>query len=286
MGEDIITRAFFLVDLFLFGLVFGSFANVVMCRLPRGESVGHPGSACPVCGHPIRWYDNIPVVSWFVLRGRCRDCGTSISARYPVVELASGFLWLAAGLGFGISVRTAFVVAFFYLLLILSVIDIDTYRLPNTLVGILGAVGVLGVAASVLSGERILPLTPSLFAEGPLASPLGSAGLGLLLGAGVSTLIAVVYHAIRRRAGLGMGDIKLLAAMGLFLGADIVLAYVGGSLLGVVVGIPLQRRGRSFAEDADSPPRIPFGPFLSAGAILASLFAPVFWEWYLGLLTA
>jgi leader peptidase (prepilin peptidase) / N-methyltransferase len=285
---------FLLTVLGVFGLLFGSFANVVIWRLPRGESLSHPPSHCPRCGHAVRWYDNVPVVSWLALRGRCRDCGEAIAWRYPAVELLSASLWVAAGIAFGASARTVWAVAFFYLLLILAFIDLDLRRLPNVLVGALAAVGLAGVLVWQFAG---LPATPLIgtAAEGLWSQPVASAALGILLGAGVSLAIALLYGLVRGRQGLGMGDVKLLGAMGLYLGPFVLLAYLLGTLVGAVaavVAIVAAKRStghaRARAEDeagssSASPLTIPFGPWLALGAVLTTLWGPAIWAWYAAL---
>ncbi|MDI6712971.1 MAG: prepilin peptidase [Anaerosomatales bacterium] len=243
----------------LFGLAFGSFANVVIWRLPRGESLVSPPSHCPRCGAPIRWYDNVPVLSWLLLRGRCRSCGEPISWRYPAVELASGVLWAAAALAWGASPRALFGIALFYLSLILAAIDLDHRRLPNALVAMLGGVGLLGVVVALV-GVPACPLVGS--AAGPWAAT--SALLGLLLGGGVPLSAALVYERLRGRAGLGMGDVKLLAAYGLYLGPFVLMALLVGSFAGAIVGVASKRGARDAA--------IPFGPFLALGAIVTALW--------------
>jgi leader peptidase (prepilin peptidase)/N-methyltransferase len=270
---DEFMQAYFLFALFIFGLLFGSLANVIIWRFPRGESLISPGSHCPSCGHGIRWYDNIPVVSWVVLRGRCRDCGASISIRYPTVELLSGLLWLAAGIAFGVTGTTVFAIVFFYLLLVLAFIDIDTQRLPNPLVLALAIVGVAGAAASQLVGERFCPLV-GVAGDGLLAEPLVAALFGAALGGGVTLGIALLYRSVRGLEGLGMGDVKLMAAMGLYVGAFSLLALALGSLLGTLVAIPMMRKG------AGAKTRIPFGPFLAVGGVLGVLLGPGLWAWY------
>jgi leader peptidase (prepilin peptidase)/N-methyltransferase len=267
------TQAYFLFALFVFGLLCGSLANVIIWRFPRGESFVSPGSHCPSCGHAIRWYDNIPLVSWVVLRGRCRDCGTSISARYPAVELLSGLLWLAAGLAFGVSGTTVFAIVFFYLLLVLAFIDIDTQRLPNPIVLALAVVGLAGAAGSQILGVRFCPLV-GVAVQGLLAEPLAAALLGAALGGGVTLGIALLYRSVRGLDGLGMGDVKLMAAMGLYVGTFSLLALALGSLLGTLVAIPMMRKG------AGARTRIPFGPFLAVGGVLSVLLGPGLWAWY------
>ena len=271
---------FYLLCLAVFGLIFGSFANVVIWRFPRGESVSTPGSHCPGCGHPIRPTDNIPVVSWLVLRGRCRDCGSPIAWRYPAVETLSAVLWVAAGLAFGFTPRAGVAVVLFYLLLILAFIDLDVMRLPNALVALLAAVGFGAVLAGQFTGAPFAPLTP-LPTTGWPGQPVGGALLGLALGAGFLGLISGGYALVRRKRGLGMGDLKLVAAAGLFLGPYVLVALLMASAFGLVGGLPfVLRRG-------DGPMRqrrFPFGPFLAAGIVAASLIGPPIVGWYMALL--
>lgn len=294
--------AIFFAALAVFGLVFGSFANVVIWRLPRGESLSHPDSHCPVCETPIQWRDNIPVLSWLALRGRCRACGVRISPRYPLVELLSCLLWLAAGLRFGVTYQTAATIAFFYLLMILTFIDLDTMRLPNALVGLLAIVGLLGAVAS--QGFSI-PLVPLFQNVVPFeAGPLLSAVIGALVCAVPALVLSVVMSTLLKRPALGMGDVKLLGVIGIFLGAYGLLALFVGSLVGAVYGVANQRtRPRraegvgTAAKDAsgDSGPDaeqtiplsggspFPFGPALALGAVITTLFGPQMWAWYLSL---
>ena len=258
----------------LFGLLFGSFANVVIWRLPRGESLSSPPSRCPSCGKQIRWRDNIPVLSWVLLRGRCRDCSTPISARYPLVELTSGVLWLLMWMVFGPTLALGFAIAFVYLLMILSFIDLDTMRLPNPLVALLAVIGAVGVAISQLAGVSAVPL---LRGTGVLSQPWAFAAAGLFLGGAVPLAISAAYSAIRGKAGLGMGDVKLLAAMGIYLGPYVVMALMFGSILGALGALALPREGGMRRK-------VPFGPFLSAGAIGVVIFGPLVWGWYSALL--
>jgi len=255
----------------LFGLLFGSFANVVIWRFPRGESVATPGSHCPSCDTPIAWYDNIPVASWLVLRARCQSCGAPISARYPIVEALSGALWALAAAQWGLSWTTLFGIVFFYGLLVLSGIDIDHFRLPNALVAALGVVGVVGVALASFGRVRALPLV----GIGAYSSALLSAALGLFIGAGLPLLVAAIYSAIRRRRGLGMGDVKLLGVMGLYLGPYVLGALMIGSLVGAVYGMVAVRGEGVLAK------KIPFGPFLAVGAVVTALVGEQLWTAYL-----
>lgn len=263
---------FIAVAAFVFGLVFGSFANVVIWRLPRGESLSHPGSHCPSCDHPIRWYDNVPILGWIALRGMCRDCGQRISLRYPLVELTSGLLALLAVRVFGPSV-TALAAAFlYYILLILSMIDLDVRRLPNQLVLILGLGGLGFVVYSQASGVSTLPLTA---ASGVFAGPAVATLVGAVTAGGVTLLISVLYGSARGRAGLGMGDVKLLVALSPFLGVYTLAVFFVGSIFGTVWGaVAASRKGTGGAT------KFAFGPCLAAAALLLSVWGEQVWAWY------
>ncbi|MBN1192315.1 MAG: prepilin peptidase [Coriobacteriia bacterium] len=268
---------YFAVCMSVLGLLFGSFANVVIWRVPRGESIVRPGSHCPGCDAAIAWYDNIPVVSWLALGGRCRSCGDPIARRYPLVESASGVLFLAAALGWGVTLQAVFAGAFFWFLLVLAVIDLDHMRLPNPIVGAMAVLGIAGAMVAQLGGADLLPLH-RVAAIGLLSQPLAASLAGALIGSGLSGAVAAAYGALRGRQGLGAGDVKLLGALGLYLGPYVLVALVVGSMIGVVVGL-LSARGTSLAEK-----KIPFGPWLAAGGVLSALAGPSMLAWYLGLI--
>ncbi|MDO8949328.1 MAG: prepilin peptidase [Actinomycetota bacterium] len=270
----VVPEWFFLLSVGLFGLLFGSMGNVIIWRVPRGESIVAPSSHCPSCGNAIRWYDNVPVLSWLILRARCRDCGASISARYPLVEAISGLLWLLAGLLWGMSMRVGFGIAFFYALLVLTFIDLDHHRLPNGLVALLAGIGVVGVALGVATGFEVVPLAP-LPESGLLSSPMAYAALGAILGAGLSGLLAAAYSMVRGTTGLGMGDVKLLGALGIFLGPYVLMVLVIGSMLGMIASVLLMRRGADMSKT-----RIPFGPYLAAAAVVVCVVGTPLWTWY------
>jgi len=272
-----LTTVFFIAVLTLLGLLFGSFANVVIWRVPRGESVAFPASHCPVCETPIAWYDNIPVLSWLSLRGRCRACAAPIARRYPLVEIASGSLALTAALAYGPAPRAVFAAVLFWFLLVLSMIDIEHYRLPNVLVAALAVVGVVGVALGSFLRVPVVPLLDG-GANALFTAPYANAIAGAVIGAGLSGAIAAVYALARGRQGLGMGDIKLLGVLGVFLGPLVVVSLFLGSLIGLIVGIA-SARGSRFADA-----RIPFGPSLAAAAVITALVGPVLWERYLVML--
>lgn len=271
------TYWFGLVSFALFGLLFGSFGNVLIWRVPRGESIVSPGSHCGSCGHPVRWYDNIPVISWLVLRGRCRDCGSAISVRYLVIEVVSGLLFGAASAVYGWSAQAAFAALLFWLLLVLSAIDLDTMRLPNPIVGALAVIGVLGAIGAQLLGVPMVPLVPHA-SSGLLATPLAVSAAGLLLGAVLPGGIAAAYGALRGRSGLGMGDVKLLAVLGIFLGPYVVLVLFLGSVVGIIVGAV------SAGEGGIAHRRIPFGPSLAIAGFLTAIGGPAAWGWYVHLI--
>jgi leader peptidase (prepilin peptidase) / N-methyltransferase len=235
----------------LFGLLVGSFANVVIARIPAGRSIANPPSACPRCATRIRARDNIPVVSWLLLRGRCRDCAEPISVRYPLVELAMTVLFALVAWRVGLSWTLPGFLLFAWLLLVVAVIDIDTRKIPNKLTyPLTPALLVLLGAGAVLDGE------PQRL-------------LGALLG-GLGAFAALLVIALISPRGMGFGDVKLAGFIGIGLGywgpGHVVLGLFGAFLIGGVVAIALlalRARGR---RDA-----IPFGPYLAAAAVLALL---------------
>ncbi len=229
----------------LFGAIFGSFLNVVAYRLPRRESLVRPASRCTSCGTPIRPYDNIPVLSWLLLRGRCRGCSAPISVRYPLVEALTATLCVAAVLAKTGAGQIALSVAFILLLVPIALIDLEHRIIPNKLTA-LGAVLAVGIGTA---------LDPSGEPERLIA---GAAAGGALL------LAALAYP-----AGMGMGDVKLAGVMGLFLGAAVAPALLVALLAGVIVGVAvIARKGASEGRKT----AVPFGPFLALGSI-ASIFA-------------
>src|SRR3954462_4472742 len=223
------------------GLLVGSFLNVVAWRLPRGESLAHPPSRCPTCGAPIKPYDNVPVVSWLLLRGRCRNCRTHISARYPLVELATALLWV-----FVVALRDGTADIVLGLLLVtflvpITLIDLDLRRIPNVLTGTLAALGLVTVLA--FAGSEVVEY--------------------LVAGAGAFLFFFLAAFAYPQ--GMGMGDVKLAGALGLCLGRAVAPAIFFALISGVLAGLVViarvgARQGRGTA--------VPFGPFLAFGAVL------------------
>ncbi|MDR9500951.1 MAG: prepilin peptidase [Desulfurivibrionaceae bacterium] len=241
---------FFEIFSFIFGAIVGSFLNVVILRLPDPEaSVVFPGSHCPHCQTPLHWYENIPIVSFLFLRGRCRSCQKRISVQYPLVELAMALLSLFLWQRFFLS--TAFLVYFVFAAALLVIIVIDLYHqiIPD-LISIPGII--LGAAASLL--------LPGLTWQDSL--------LGLLLGGGIFYLIALGYYLLTKRQGMGGGDIKLLAMIGAFQGWQ-ALPFVifGSSLLGTIVGV-----GAMVHQKKGGQTRIPYGPFLAVASLIYLFF--------------
>jgi leader peptidase (prepilin peptidase)/N-methyltransferase len=227
---------------FLFGIIIGSFLNVCITRIPEDISIVSPGSRCPKCGTPIKAYDNVPVFSWLWLRGRCRACGASISPMYPLIELATGFLFVAAFLEFGITQATMKWLFFTCLILILTVTDLRVRLLPD-LVNWPGFAAGLMFSGFVPPDHglaeffvwRFLHVRLPGFAAGILDGILGAAFGGFLLWG-----MAAAYRAVRGHAGMGMGDVKMIAMIGAFLGLrGTFLTLLVGSFLGSVIGVGL-----------------------------------------------
>jgi leader peptidase (prepilin peptidase) / N-methyltransferase len=242
----------------LFGAAVGSFLNVCILRLPARRSIVRPGSRCPKCERPLRWYENIPVVSWVALRARCAGCGQRVALMYPLVELATAATFVAAWRAFGPTPLLAARLVFLSALIVLAVTDIRERLLPN-------AITLPGIA---------LGLVFSLIAPPGLSSAL----LGAVLGGLVPFLVGEVYYRVRGIEGLGMGDVKMLAMIGAFLGAPLaLLTLFTASVLGVIVGVPLiiLTRNRHYP--------VPLGTLLAASAFAAAFAGESVVGWYTGL---
>jgi leader peptidase (prepilin peptidase)/N-methyltransferase len=245
---------------FVFGSVVGSFLNVCICRMPKDESVVTPPSHCPLCNYRIRWYDNIPLISYLLLRGKCRGCGTHISLQYPLVELLNGLLTLALFLRFGLSLTFLALFLFCSSLVVITFIDLEHQIIPDEI---------------SLSGI-VIGFVFSFFL--PWQNWLNSL-LGILLGGGSLLLVAYGYQWLTGKEGMGGGDIKLLAMMGAFLGWKSVLFIIfASSLIGSVVGITMM-----LVQKKDSKLAIPFGPYLAFGAVLYIFYGRQIITWYLTL---
>jgi leader peptidase (prepilin peptidase) / N-methyltransferase len=240
------------------GLAVGSFLNVCIYRLPRGESLAYPPSRCPRCGKRLAWYDNVPVLGWLVLRGRCRQCHERISIQYPIVEVITALaaLLIVYTTAPGALLASRLVLA--AILIVLFAIDLELQILPNviTLPGI-----AIGFAFSLAAPP------------GPLASLAGIA-----LGAGILYGIAAAYYAVRREEGMGMGDVKMLAMIGAFLGwRAVLLTLVLSSFVGALFGVAVMATKRESLRYA-----LPFGTFLALAAVIAMLTGDRIISWYLG----
>ena len=245
---------------FIFGMVVGSFLNVCICRLPKDESIVAPPSHCPHCLYQIRWYDNIPVVSYLLLRGKCRGCAAQISLQYPLVELLNGILTLFLFLRFGPTPAFAVFFLFCSALVVITFIDIEHQIIPDE-------ISLSGIVVGFIC---------SFFLQGN--SWLNSL-LGILLGGGALLLVAYAYQRVTGKDGMGGGDIKLLAMMGAFLGWKAVpfIIFVS-SLVGSMVGISIM-----LLQKKDGKLAIPFGPYLAFGALLYIFYGKPLIRWYLGL---
>jgi leader peptidase (prepilin peptidase)/N-methyltransferase len=266
------------IAVFLFGLVIGSFLNVCILRIPLAESVVLPASHCPACGTSIKPYDNIPVVSWLVLAGRCRKCKARISAMYPMVELATGLLFVACYLVFGLNAEALKWAIFGALMIVLTITDLRERILPDK-VNFLG----LGLGLLLSFFTRPVDGTALWLANHWFAFPPPEAALSFadaLIGAGAASgllwLVAEGYFRARGREGMGLGDVKMMAMAGAFLGLQrALLTILLGSLLGSIIGvavIAIGRKGRDF--------ELPFGTFLGAGAMLVVFFGSAALDWY------
>ena len=247
-----------LLTITLLGLCIGSFLNVCAYRLPLGQSVVHPRSRCTSCGRMLSWFDNLPVVSWVALRGRCRTCGKPVSWMYPAVEIVTALVFAITYLTYGLTLLSVVRVIFACALIVLFVTDLQHKILPNviTLPGI-----VIGFACSVF-------LPPGWV----------SSVIGILVGGGVLFAIAEAYYRVRGQEGLGMGDVKLLAMIGAFLGWKLVLlTLVFASFTGSLAGGMLIASGKGSMKYA-----LPFGTFLTVGALLAATWGDPIADWYFG----
>lgn len=258
---------------FIFGLVVGSFLNVCIYRLPQKKSIISPASYCPHCRRPIEAVDNIPLVSYLLLRGRCRHCGAKISLRYPLVELATGLLFASVWLKFGLS--RWFLPALFYgsVLILVGVIDLQHRIIPNKVVLPSLSVGLVLLIPAIF-GKNILPL---VFQQKTKLLWLDSLG-GLLIGGGLLFLVGAVGQILFKREAMGGGDIKLGAFLGLFLGRYVLVALFLSFLVGAVVGLTLILLGKASRKTL-----LPFGPYLSLGGLVALFYGQQLWTFYLAL---
>jgi leader peptidase (prepilin peptidase) / N-methyltransferase len=240
----------------LAGLMIGSFLNVCIYRLPRRESIVWPASHCTACQRPLAWFENIPIIGWVALRGRCRTCASRISAVYPLVELTTGVVFAGGVLVYGLSPLLFVRLAFACALIVLFVIDLQHRILPNVIT-------LPGIAAGFVASVFLPP--------GWLSS-----AIGIVAGGGILFAIAEAYYRLRGIEGLGMGDVKMLAMIGAFLGWPLMLlSLMIASLAGTIIGLALIASGRGTMKYA-----LPFGTFLSIGAAASAAVGQPILDWY------
>ncbi|WP_321390724.1 prepilin peptidase [uncultured Desulfuromusa sp.] len=247
--------------IFIFGSIVGSFLNVCIYRIPAGKSIVSPPSSCPYCRHRIRWFQNIPIVSYLILGGKCAFCKASISFRYPAIEVLTGLLFSLTLYYFSFSVATLIYWVFLAALVTITFIDLDHQIIPDV-------ISLPGIIVGFICSFFIpwLPWFDSL--------------LGIVIGGGILLAIAWVYEKVAKREGMGGGDIKLLAMLGAFLGWKAVLPVVFiASLVGSVIGVPLM-----LLQKGDTKLAIPFGPFLAFAATVYLFWGRDLVYWYLNLL--
>ena len=254
--------SFIATSAFVFGACIGSFLNVCVYRLPIEQSVVFPSSHCFSCGTDLAWYDNIPLLSYLILRGRCRTCETQFSPRYFFVEMLTGFLTVLIVYRFGLSWATAGFFLFTAALVVITFIDLDHQIIPD----VISLPGVIvGVAFSFIN--PYVSWTSSL--------------IGVAIGAGILLAVALGYQALTGREGMGGGDVKLLAMIGAFLGwHSVPFTLLFASFLGSAVGLATMIR-----QHSDTKLALPFGPFLAFGALSYMFFGNELINWYFGLLS-
>ena len=249
------------VGAFSFGAIIGSFLSVCIFRLPQGASIVSPGSACPKCSQSIRPYDNVPIFSFFLLKGRCRNCAASIPYRYPIVEVTNGFGYVVLLGQFGLGWPVFVYAVFFSTLLTITWIDFDHQIIPDV-------ISLPGIGIGFLSSSLLLPV-----------EWLNSL-LGILVGGGVLLAMAWVSPFLFGKEGLGGGDIKLLAMIGAFLGwKHALLTLLLASSIGALVGVCLMA-----VKKLSRGQYMPFGPYLALGAVVSLLYGPKILAWYFGAL--
>ncbi len=272
------------IALFVFGGVIGSFLNVVIHRVPREESIVFPNSTCPKCGNAIKPYDNIPIVSWLVLRGKCRKCGEKISARYPAVELLNALLFMVVGWSVGFTVFLPVALIFTVTIVALVFIDAEHMLLPDVLTFPLLGFALLSrlIFSFVPNNEvyfsdvRFYPLTQLSDSPAWLVALL-AALLGGLVGGGSLWLVGEIWKRLRGVDAMGLGDVKLMFGVGALLGWRLtVLTIFLGAFTGALVGVIVIAR----SKDKDMQAKIPFGIFLGIGALVSLLFGEQIIRWY------
>jgi len=249
-----------IILIFILGLIVGSFSNVCICRIPKNESIIFPASHCPKCSSPIKPVDNIPLLSYILLKGRCRNCKSKISIQYPIVELLSGLIYLIIYLAYGLSVQTLIYIILSSALIIIAFIDLNQQIVPDV-------ISLPGI---------VIGFIVSFFV--PYISFINS-GLGILVGGGIILIIGMAGSVIFKKEAMGGGDVKLAAMIGAFLGwRYIIISLFLGFFLGALAGIILIMSKIKSREDT-----VPFGPFIVLGSYITLLCGEKIISWYLGI---
>ena len=247
---------------FLYGICVGSFLNVCICRIPIGKSIIFPGSACMACQNPVKFYDNLPILSYILLKGKCRTCKAPFSIRYPLTEFLTGLSALFVYYKFGLSLDALLYFIFIAMLIVITFIDIDHQIIPD----VISLPGIpIGVLFAALSRNQEI--------WGALIESL----IGILAGGGSLYLVALTYKTVTGKDGMGGGDIKLLAMIGALIGwKGVLFTIFAGSAIGTLLGIG----GMLYSKNMNMKLAIPFGPFLSMGAVIYIFFGPSIINWY------
>jgi|APTNR8051073442_1049403.scaffolds.fasta_scaffold00006_256 leader peptidase (prepilin peptidase)/N-methyltransferase len=255
---------------FLFGACIGSFLNVCIYRIPREESVVHPRSHCPACHQLIAWYDNLPVLSYIGLKGKCRHCGGRISPRYALVELLTAVLFLAVWNEYGWDARTPVFLVMVSGLLLGTFVDLEHYIIPDRV-----------SLGGMVTGLLFSGLVPALHQESAVVPALVSSVIGLVAGAGSLYLVGELGHLMLKKEAMGLGDVKLLGGIGAYVGwAGVIFTVLVSSLLGSIIGLTLIACGKREWQG-----RIPYGPFLATGAVIWILGGRGWWAAYVNWIT-
>lgn len=258
----LLSPLFLFASIFILGASIGSFLNVCIYRIPNNKSIVFPGSSCPFCKTKIPVHLNIPILSYLFLKGKCKFCSSKISLRYPVVEALTGFFAMAVVLKFSLSAQALFWFIFIAVLITISFVDMDHQIIPDI-------ISLPGIVIFASSSFFIPEIT------------FTDTCTGILAGGGTLYTVALLYYLIRKEEGMGGGDIKLLAMIGAATGwKGVLFTIFAGSLLGTIAGIMIM----ILTKIADSKLRIPFGPYLSAGAVIYIFFGKELTQWYFGII--
>lgn len=264
------------VFFFILGLCIGSFLNVVAYRIPENKSIVKPNSFCPECKKPIKPYNNIPLLSYLILKAKCSECGEKISIKYPLVELTCGLLFLFSYLAFGLAGKTLGVLILISLLLAITVTDIEHQLIPDKLILFGLEAGFIMWLISLFSNFKILPaikLSP-LF-----NSPAWWSWVGFFGGAIAVILITLISSWLMKAETMGGGDIKLAALIGFYIGPYVFLVLALSFVIGALVTVPLLLLGKIKRREP-----VPFGPFIALAGVIIIFFGPAIWNWYFGFL--